>query len=169
MRGQLFYDLSGSVCLGSKLSTRINTETTSKTGGKTASDVHSESWADYNGAQFKFSFSRYDGDKLSESIKGSARRNEGAVLAELDAPKKMLLLCRGMSCSRYRTALQSSKPRRRVSLAWRPRSMTGVTYDTTTVIGPSLKKGRERQAQIREELGNVIWPSVVVCRGKLLQ
>ena len=30
MRGQLFYDLSGSTCLGYNLTTRITTETTSK-------------------------------------------------------------------------------------------------------------------------------------------
>jgi hypothetical protein len=43
------YDLSGSVCLGYNLSTRITAETISKKDGKTFSDVRSESWDVYNG------------------------------------------------------------------------------------------------------------------------
>jgi hypothetical protein len=107
MRGQLFYDLSGSACRGYNLSTRITIETLSKESGKTASDVHSESWEDYNGSEFKFSFSRYDDNKLSQTMKGSARRTESAVLAELDAPEKDAASFAGMYCSQHRTALPS--------------------------------------------------------------
>ena len=169
MRGQLFYDLSGSVCLGYKLSTRINTETISKAGGKTASNVHSESWEDYNGAQFKFSFSRYDGDKLSESIKGSARRNEGAVLAELDAPKQDAGSFSGDVLFPIQDSVAilkaASVGQSRLEATIYDGSDGLLVYDTTTVIGPSPKKGgnaKLKSVKNAETLfGLPSWPVVV--------
>ena len=169
MRGQLFYDLSGSVCLGYSLSTRINTETISKTRGKTASDVHSESWEDYKGTQFKFSFSRYDGNKLSESIKGSARRTEGAVLAELDAPKKDATSFSGDVLFPIQDSVAilkaASAGQSRLEATIYDGSDGLLVYDTTTVIGPSLNKGgnaKLKSVKNSETLfGLRSWPVVV--------
>lgn len=169
MRGRMFYDLSGSVCLGYNLSTRINTETISKSGGKTASDVRSESWEDYNGGQFKFAFSRYDSNNQTESIKGSARRTEGAVLAELDAPKKDT----GSFSHDVLFPTQASVAIMKAALAGQSRLEATVydgsdgliVYDTTTVIGPSLQKGANAKLKFvknAEKLfGLSSWPVAV--------
>ncbi len=169
MRGQLFYDLSGSVCLGYNLSTRITIETISKESGKTASDVRSESWEDYNGSEFKFSFSRYDDNKLSQTMKGSARRTEGAVLAELDAPEKDTASFAGDVLF----PTQDSVAIMKAALAGQSRLEATVydgsdglmVYDTTTVIGPSLKKGgnaKLKSVKNSETLfGLPSWPVVV--------
>jgi hypothetical protein len=169
MRGQLFYDLSGSVCLGYNLTTRITTETISKESGKTASDVRSESWEDYNGVQFKFSFSRYDNNVLSQSMKGSARRTGGAVLAELDAAEKDTASFAGDVLF----PTQDSVVILKAALAGQSRLEATVydgsdglmVYDTTTVIGPSLTKGgnaKLKSVKNSETLfGLPSWPVVV--------
>jgi hypothetical protein len=169
MHGQLFYDLSGSKCLGYNLSTRITTETTSKTGGKTASDVRSESWEDYNGDQFKFSFSRYDSNNQSQSVRGSARRTGGAVLAEIDAPKKDTASFSG----NILFPTQDSVAIMKAALAGQSRleatvydgSDGLVVYDTTTVIGPALKEGGNAKLKAVKNsetlFGLGSWPVVV--------
>jgi len=169
MHGQVFYDLSGSVCRGYNLSTRIATETISKKDGRTVSDVRSESWEDYNGVQFKFSFSRYDNNKLSQIIKGSARRTAGAVLAELDEPKKD-------TASFSRDVLfptQDSVAIMKAASAGQTRFTATIydgsdglkAYDTTTVIGPPLNKGENAKLKSVKNAERLFdlpsWPVVV--------
>lgn len=169
MRGQLFYDLSSSVCLGYNLSTRITTETISKKNVKTTSDVRSESWEDYNGVQFKFSLSRYDNNTLSQSIKGSARRSGDAVLAEIDAPKKDT----GSLAGDVLFPTQDSVAIMKAALAGQSRLEAAVydgsdglmVYDTTTVIGSSRKKGGNAKLKSMKNsetlFGLPSWPVVV--------
>jgi hypothetical protein len=169
MRGQLFYDLSGSACRGYNLSTRITIETISKESGKTASDVRSESWEDYNGSEFKFSFSRYDDNKLSQTMKGSARRTEGAVLAELDAPEKDAASFAGdvLFPTQDSVAIMkaASAGQSRLEATVYDGSDGLMVYDTTAEIGPSLKQGgnaKLKSVKNAEALfGLPSWPVVV--------
>lgn len=169
MHGQLFYDLSGSACRGYNLSTRITIETISKESGKTASDVRSESWEDYNGSEFKFSFSRYDDNKLSQTMKGSARRTEGAVLAELDAPEKDAASFAGdvLFPTQDSVAIMkaASAGQSRLQATVYDGSDGVMVYDTTAVIGPSLKQGgnaKLKSVKNAEALfGLPSWPVVV--------
>jgi hypothetical protein len=169
MRGQLFYDLSGSACRGYNLSTRITIETLSKESGKTASDVHSESWEDYNGSEFKFSFSRYDDNKLSQTMKGSARRTESAVLAELDAPEKDAASFAGdvLFPTQDSVAIMkaASAGQSRLEATVYDGSDGLMVYDTTAEIGPSLKQGgnaKLKSVKNAEALfGLPSWPVVV--------
>ncbi len=169
MRGQLFYDLSGSACRGYNLSTRITIETISKESGKTASDVRSESWEDYNGSEFKFSFSRYDDNKLSQTMKGSARRTEGAVLAELDAPEKDTASFAGdvLFPTQDSVAIMkaASAGQSRLEATVYDGSDGLMVYDTTAEIGPSLKQGGNAKLKYVKNaealFGLPSWPVVV--------
>jgi EipB-like len=119
--------------------------------------------------QFKFSFSRYDNNKLGQIIKGSARRTEGAVLAELDEPKRDTASFSGDVLF----PTQDSVAIMKAALAGHTRLEATIydgsdglkAYDTTTAIGPSLNKGEDamlKSVKNAERLfGLPSWPVVV--------
>ena len=153
IRGQLVYDFQGSACRGYTLNTRLITEVFDREGKPSVSDIHSESWEDATGDNFRFSTQQFADGKLAESTKGTAHRaprHPETVIVRLEKPQKAMLTLTGNvlfptqhSMSLLKAAL-SGQTRLQADIYDGSEKGTKV-YETTSVIGAPLELSANSQ------------------------
>jgi hypothetical protein len=147
IRGRLIYDFQGSACQGYTLNTRLLTEVFDRDSKASISDIHTESWEDASGDNFRFSTSQYADGKLAESSKGTARRighHGDSIAIRLEKPQRASFTITG----KIMFPTQHSAALLKAAMGGQARLHAGIydgsekgakVYETTSVLGAALE------------------------------
>ncbi|MEJ8476484.1 cell envelope integrity EipB family protein [Roseibium algae] len=86
--GLIVYDFSGSACEGYSTSFRFVTEFQAPDGGSQVTDLRNSSYEGGSGESFQFLSKTYVGEKLVESVRGSAKQDGAVKAVSLKEPEE---------------------------------------------------------------------------------
>lgn len=150
-RGRIYYSFSGSVCEGYTSDLRQVSELNSGEGKGTQSDLHTTSWEDGTGNNFRFKVSTRTDNTDPTQVDGVAERSNGKVTVKLKKPLAKSFSIEGD------TVFPTEQIRRVVEAARSGKSLlelqvydgseTGEkVYSTLTVIGRQVSGERAAKA-----------------------
>jgi hypothetical protein len=91
MSGRMVFEFNGAVCEGYTVNFRFVMELADSDGTRTVTDLRSTSFEDGDGKNFQFLSQTYTNQMLTDEIKGSAARENGAVKVRLVRPENASL------------------------------------------------------------------------------
>jgi hypothetical protein len=143
MSGRMVFEFTGAACEGWTVNFRFVMEVAGEGGGSSVTDLRSSSFEDAAGTAFQFLSQTYTNQVLTESVKGTAKRDAaGTVAVELVTPKAAALSFPD------RPVFPTDHLRRIIEAAERGETILAQSvfdgsetgdkvYRTTTVIGPA--------------------------------